>query len=373
MRMSGPADSVPPQPQRARPASWIGSSARGSCGASAAQATHAACSRRSRTRGASVFAEARKTHLDGVRRLFLDHFSRDELRALCTLWEKFRHRGRGRARPGRGAGGGRARRAQARLALMAEVFRGPTGRAPRTCRSAARRCRSCAGRRVAACSIPSTPRRRQPWWRAVNDGYCAMAANRLAPRRSARRAVVAGRPAMAGVRREADRAELVPRAQRQHPGRLPGASGTGRGGERAGALLHERRAGARAVRARLVAAPRLALGRLAPLGRLLGDPRLGMTGVFLSLRVCSRPLSARRDVDAIRRRAASRPDARLRGDLPRLQPLYEWSAESSASQVWSNWSETATRSTRGPSRSDTYGARRTCRSLPARSPASRAP
>jgi hypothetical protein len=34
----------------------------------------------------------------------------------------------------------------------------------------------------------------------------------------------------------------------------------------------------------LVGAPRLALGRFAPLSRLLGDPRLGMAGVFLSLR-----------------------------------------------------------------------------------------
>ncbi|WAC90260.1 hypothetical protein [Mycobacterium sp. Aquia_213] len=33
----------------------------------------------------------------------------------------------------------------------------------------------------------------------------------------------------------------------------------------------------------LVAAPRLALGWLAPFGRPLGDPRLGMTGIFLSL------------------------------------------------------------------------------------------
>ena len=33
----------------------------------------------------------------------------------------------------------------------------------------------------------------------------------------------------------------------------------------------------------LVAAPRLSLGRFAPLGRLLGDPRLGMAGAFLSL------------------------------------------------------------------------------------------
>jgi hypothetical protein len=34
----------------------------------------------------------------------------------------------------------------------------------------------------------------------------------------------------------------------------------------------------------LVAAPRLALGRAAPVGRVLGDPRLGMVGAFLSLR-----------------------------------------------------------------------------------------
>ena len=33
----------------------------------------------------------------------------------------------------------------------------------------------------------------------------------------------------------------------------------------------------------LTAAPRLALGPLAPLGKVLGDPRLGMAGIFLSL------------------------------------------------------------------------------------------
>ena len=36
--------------------------------------------------------------------------------------------------------------------------------------------------------------------------------------------------------------------------------------------------------ARACAAPRLALGRFAALGRILGDPRLGMAGAFLSLR-----------------------------------------------------------------------------------------
>jgi DNA-binding MarR family transcriptional regulator len=38
--------------------------------------------------GRATFAEARKTHLDGVRRLFLDRFSRDELRELASYWEK---------------------------------------------------------------------------------------------------------------------------------------------------------------------------------------------------------------------------------------------------------------------------------------------
>jgi DNA-binding MarR family transcriptional regulator len=38
--------------------------------------------------GRRVFGEARKTHLDGVRRGFLSHFSRDELRTLGGLWEK---------------------------------------------------------------------------------------------------------------------------------------------------------------------------------------------------------------------------------------------------------------------------------------------
>jgi DNA-binding MarR family transcriptional regulator len=38
--------------------------------------------------GRSAFAAARQTHLDGVRRLFLERFSRDELRTLGALWQK---------------------------------------------------------------------------------------------------------------------------------------------------------------------------------------------------------------------------------------------------------------------------------------------
>jgi len=38
--------------------------------------------------GWELFEAARRTHLDGVRERFLDHFTRDELRALGDLWER---------------------------------------------------------------------------------------------------------------------------------------------------------------------------------------------------------------------------------------------------------------------------------------------
>jgi DNA-binding MarR family transcriptional regulator len=38
--------------------------------------------------GRRAFAAARRTHLDGVRRLFLSRFSREELRTFGALWEK---------------------------------------------------------------------------------------------------------------------------------------------------------------------------------------------------------------------------------------------------------------------------------------------
>jgi DNA-binding MarR family transcriptional regulator len=39
-------------------------------------------------KGRRLFDAARRTHLDGVRSLFLSRFSRDELRAMGALWEK---------------------------------------------------------------------------------------------------------------------------------------------------------------------------------------------------------------------------------------------------------------------------------------------
>jgi hypothetical protein len=79
----------------------------------------------------------------------------------------------------------------------------------------------------------------------------------------------------------------------------------------------------------LVGAPRLALGRLAPLARLLGDPRLGMAGAFLSLRrVLPTRYPLAEDVEsyiANEQRLGRMLDYAV--IVPRLQRLYEWSAE----------------------------------------------
>jgi hypothetical protein len=78
----------------------------------------------------------------------------------------------------------------------------------------------------------------------------------------------------------------------------------------------------------LSAAPRLALGRFAPLGRVLGDPRLGMAGAFLSLgRVLPEGYPLRDDLEAylVAEHGLGRTlDYGVIG--PRLQALYDWSA-----------------------------------------------
>jgi hypothetical protein len=78
----------------------------------------------------------------------------------------------------------------------------------------------------------------------------------------------------------------------------------------------------------LVAAPRLSLGRLAPLGPLLGDPRRGMAGAFLSLRNVlpdRYPLDGEVEeyVDGENRVARLLDYGVI---APRLQELYDWSA-----------------------------------------------
>jgi hypothetical protein len=79
----------------------------------------------------------------------------------------------------------------------------------------------------------------------------------------------------------------------------------------------------------LVAAPRLSLGRFAPLGRLLGDPRLGIAGAFLSLRrvlpdvyPLNEPIGTYLPLE---HRVGRLLDYGV--IVPRMQALYEWSAE----------------------------------------------
>ena len=79
----------------------------------------------------------------------------------------------------------------------------------------------------------------------------------------------------------------------------------------------------------LVAAPRLALGPLAGIGPALGNPRLAVTGVFLSLsRILPDQYPLKRGVHEYI--AEERTFGRMLdyGIIqPRLQHLYEWSAE----------------------------------------------
>lgn len=79
----------------------------------------------------------------------------------------------------------------------------------------------------------------------------------------------------------------------------------------------------------LVAAPRLALGWMAPAAPALGDPRLGMTGIFLSL---SRVLPGRYPLgeDVQPYVDAEHGFGHLLDVgviLPRLERVYEWSAD----------------------------------------------
>jgi hypothetical protein len=79
----------------------------------------------------------------------------------------------------------------------------------------------------------------------------------------------------------------------------------------------------------LVAAPRLALGWLAPLGRSAGDPRVGMTGIFLSLsRVLPDRYPLGDDVDtyvALEHGFGHLLDIGV--IQPRVGHLYDWSSD----------------------------------------------
>ncbi|MEU9735132.1 hypothetical protein [Streptomyces sp. NPDC048002] len=82
----------------------------------------------------------------------------------------------------------------------------------------------------------------------------------------------------------------------------------------------------------LVAAPRLALGGLGPAAPLLGDPRLGMTGIFLSIsRILPDRYPLGDDVESYVAREHGFGRLLDHGVItPRLRPLYAWSARALA-------------------------------------------
>jgi hypothetical protein len=219
----------------------------------------------------------------------------------------------------------------ARLALMARLFRGPTGSAPRHLpfRRAALSFMRWQARRGLLNPLDASPPG-SVWWRAVNERLLLDGCETVALLGG-----LAGEPSSRVVRLWL---EFSARPTGRNWYRAHNASIV------AGYLEHRNLAEAESAPERffmnvalarvlyahaLAAAPHLALGRFAPLGRLLGDPRLGMAGAFLSLRrVLPNRYPLDRDVEryiADEQRLGRMLDYAV--IAPRLQGLYEWSAE----------------------------------------------
>ena len=217
----------------------------------------------------------------------------------------------------------------ARLALVARTYHGPTGRAPRHLpfrRAALSFMRWQVHRGVLDPLDASPPG--SVWWRAVNERLLRDGCESVALVGG-----LAGEPSSQPVRRWL---EFIARPTGRNWYRAHNASIVD------AYLEHRDLAEAESAPERffmnvalvrvlyahaLVGAPRLALGRLAPLSRLLGDPRLGMAGVFLSLR---RVLPNRYPLalDVERYIADEQRLGRLLDYaviVPRLQRIYEWS------------------------------------------------
>jgi hypothetical protein len=219
----------------------------------------------------------------------------------------------------------------ARLALMARVFHGPTGSAPRHLpfRRAALSFMRWQARRGVLNPLDASPPG-SVWWRAVNERLLRDGRETLALLGG-----LAGEPSSraVGLWLEFSTKPTGRNWYRAHNASIVGAY-----------LQHRNLAEAEGAPERffmnvalvrvlyahaLAAAPRLALGRFAPIGRLLGDPRLGMAGVFLSLRrVLPNRYPLALDVEryiADEQRVGRMLDYAV--IVPRLQCLYEWSAQ----------------------------------------------
>ena len=219
---------------------------------------------------------------------------------------------------------------EARLALMARVFHGPTGSAPRHLpfRRAALSFMRWQARRGVLDPLDASPPG-SVWWRAVNERLLRDGCETIALLGGA-----AGEPSSPAVRLWLD---FAARPTGRNWYRAHNASVVGgylehrdlADTERAPERFFMNVALVRVLYAHaLGAAPRLALGPFAPLGRVLGDPRLGMAGAFLSLR---RVLPDRYPLpqDAEHYIADEQRLGRMLDYAviaPRLQPLYEWSA-----------------------------------------------
>lgn len=218
----------------------------------------------------------------------------------------------------------------ARLALLSQTYHGPWGEAPRHLpfrRAALAFMRWQVARQVLASPRSATPG--SPWWRAANERLL----------RDGREAVAysggrAGSPSSATIE---PRLDFVadPRARtwyRAHNASIAAAYLEHQG-------LAEQEAAAerfflnvvllRVIFAHaLVAAPRLALGPLEGFGPPLGDPRLAVTGIFLSLsHILPDRYPLTREVHSYipeENRFARALDYGI--IQPRLQQLYEWSA-----------------------------------------------
>src|SRR5687768_3596042 len=219
----------------------------------------------------------------------------------------------------------------ARLALMSQVFRGPTGRAPRHLpfRRAALSFMRWQARRGVLNPLDASPPG-SVWWRAVNERLLRDGCESVALAGG-----LAGEPSSQPVRLWL---EFIARPTARNWYRAHIASivdaylGHRDLAEREspperffmnvalGRVLYAHA---------LVGAPRLALGRFAPLARVLGDPRLGMAGAFLSLRrVLPNYYPLDQDVEwyvADEQRLGRLLDYGV--IVPRLQRLYEWSAD----------------------------------------------
>jgi hypothetical protein len=218
----------------------------------------------------------------------------------------------------------------ARLALMAQVFHGPTGHAPRHLpfRRAALSFMRWQARRGVLNPLDDSPPG-SVWWRAVNERLLRDGCETIALLGG-----LAGEPSSQALRLwlEFGARPTGRNWYRAHNASIVGAYVQHRGlaeAESAPERFFMNVALARVLYAHaLVAAPRLALGGLAPLGRLVGDPRLGMAGVFLSLgRVLPNRYPLARDVEryiADEQRLGRMLDYAV--IVPRLQRLYEWSA-----------------------------------------------